>query len=163
MEPHMVHYGPFVHLALHTFSCLGWGPLIVHFVVIFLIGEYCEHIVSLFVCSFCRSFMGFLSSIWHPHFDCLWVLFLSCHLVLLLFSLEWWWCALILFQIKHVTPFIPPLGFDLGLLVWENHLGLRFESHLLECDSVAISLLGLWCHCKKKKKKNWYSFHIYLG
>ena len=149
MEPHMVHYGPFVHLALHTFSCLGWGPLIVHFVVIFLIGEYCEHIVSLFVCSFCSLLMVFLSSIWHRHPVCLWVLFLSCCLVLLLFSLVWWLCTLILvFQIKYVTPFIPPLGFDPRVLVWENHLGLGFESYLLDYASVVFNLLGLQLHKK---------------
>ena len=64
----MVHYDLFVHLALHTFSHLGWGPLIVHFAVIFLIEEYYEHIVSLFLCSFCRSVVVFLFSIWHHRF-----------------------------------------------------------------------------------------------
>ena len=134
IEPHMVHYNPFVHLALHTFSRLGWWPLIVHFAVIFLIGEYCEHVVSLFICSFYRSFMVFISLIWHRCSFCLWVLFLLCCLVLLLFSLMWWWCTLVpIFQIKYVTPFIPSLGFDPRVLVWGNHLGLGFESFVKLC------------------------------
>ena len=103
-------------------------------------------IIRLFLCSL---LMVFLSSIWHRHPVCLWVLFLSCCLVLLLFSLVWWLCTLILvFQIKYVTPFIPPLGFDPRVLVWENHLGLGFESYLLDYASVVFNLLGLQLHKK---------------
>ena len=51
IEPHIVHYDTFVHLALQTFSHLGWEPLIVHFAITCFIGEYCEHIMSSFVCS----------------------------------------------------------------------------------------------------------------
>ena len=61
-EPRTLHYGIFFHLALHTFSHLGWGPLCVRFAFIVWIGEYCEHIMPLFICySLSHSWLFFPS------------------------------------------------------------------------------------------------------
>ena len=89
-------------------------------------------IVSLLCHCLFVSFLGhswfILSYIVHHHFVCLWVLFLSFRFFSLPSSLVWWWRALVLkLQVILVTPFVPPLGFDLGVLVWGDHLGLRFE------------------------------------
>ena len=77
----MIHYGLFIHLALHTFF-FTWvgGPLCVRFAFIILIGEHCEHTVSIFVFSFFKTFVVLLSSILHLHLICLGISFfiMSC-------------------------------------------------------------------------------------
>ena len=74
--------------------------------------------VLFFVCSFLHHCLFLFVSILHLH-----TVFIS-----LLFSLLWWWRALISrLQVRLVTSFVPPLGFDPGVLVWGDHLGLRFE------------------------------------
>ena len=108
----------------------------------------------LYHCSFV-SFLGhswfLLSYIVHLHFVCLWVLFLSFRFFSLPSSLVWWWHALVpMLQIRLVTPFVPPLGFDLGVLVWGDHLGLGFEVHLLDHAGMAV---GLLCRLFRKKTK----------
>ena len=53
---------------------------------------------------------------------CLFLFFSVLHLhtvfISLMFSLVWWWRALVSrLQVRLVTSFVPPLGFDLGVLV----------------------------------------------
>ena len=106
------------------------------------------------------SFVLFLGHSWfilsyivHLYFVYLWVLFLSFQLFLFLSSFMWWWRALVPKpQVRLVTPFAPLLGFDPGVLVWGNHLGLGFEVHLLDHAAMAVGLLCRLFHIKKKKK-----------
>ena len=81
----MIHSGLVILLASHI---LFRGPLYVHLAFIVLIGEHCELMVSLFVCSFFfQDIHG--SSIFHfvSSFFCLGVPFLLCHVSLLSLSL----------------------------------------------------------------------------
>ena len=119
------------------------------------------------------SFVLFLGHSWfilsyivHLYFVYLWVLFLSFRFFSLSSSLVWWWRVLVLkLQVRLVTPFVPPLGFNLRVLVWGDHLGLGFEVHLLDHVGMAV---GLLCRLFRKKTKKklvliWCSCHYYLG
>ena len=74
--------------------------------------------MSLFMCSFFGHSWFLLSSI-----VCLWVLLLSSRLYSFLFSLMWWWHALVPeLQVRPITPFIPLVDFDLFLITALNSL-----------------------------------------
>ena len=93
--------------------------------------------VSFFVCSFLHHCLFLFVSILHLHIIYLLVQFLSSLFTSLLFSLIWWWCALIPeLPVRFVTPFVPPIGFDPRFLGWRGRSRLEVWVLLLDCDSM---------------------------
>ena len=104
--------------------------------------------VSFFVCSFLHHCLFLFVSILHLHTVYLLVQFLSSLFTSLLFSLAWWWCALVPeLPVRFVTPFVPPVGFDPRFLGWRGRSRLEvWGFFLLDCDSMEFGQ-------KKKKGK----------